>query len=45
MPEPIPVEGSAGVYIYEEVQALAQRLAQERKLREERRRAKEEARA
>jgi predicted DNA-binding transcriptional regulator AlpA len=41
MPDPIPVEGSADVYIREEVEALAKKLEAERRARAERRRERE----
>lgn len=41
MPEPIPVEGTADVYVKEEVEALGRELKQERAERERRRKQKE----
>lgn len=43
MPDPIPVEGSADVYVYEEVEKLARTLRAERAARSRRRNERERA--
>lgn len=43
MPEAIPVEGSVDVYVREEVEALAEELERERRVRNRKRREREDA--